>query len=93
MFADYPTMGAAEDVLALLHRHGWDVDGHFHLPDEAWWDDFYAPMQRRIEELRGFYANDGEALAALDQLAQEPEMHRSNSEFYAYEFFVVRRAG
>jgi hypothetical protein len=26
-----------------------------------------------------------------DQLAQEPEMHRRHSDYYAYEFFVARR--
>jgi hypothetical protein len=49
-------------------------------------------MQQRIEALRGIYANDAEASAVLDQLAQEPEMHRRYSEYYAYEFFIVRRA-
>jgi hypothetical protein len=28
----------------------------------------------------------------LDQLAQEPAKHRMHSDYYAYEFFVVRRA-
>ncbi len=48
-------------------------------------------MQRRIEELCGKYANDAEALDVLDQLAQELEMHHRYSDYYAYEFFVVRR--
>jgi SAM-dependent methyltransferase len=87
---DYPTMGRVADVLATLAKCGFELIGHFTLPDEAWWDDFYTPMQRRIVELRGKHAADGEALAALDQLAQEPEMHRRHSEHYAYEFFVAR---
>ncbi len=41
-------------------------------------------------ELRRKYGNDDEALAVLDQLAQEPKMHRSHSDYYAYEFFVAR---
>ncbi|NLF18165.1 MAG: class I SAM-dependent methyltransferase [Lentisphaerae bacterium] len=89
---DYPTMGWVVDVLAFIDRAGLELMGHFTLPDEAWWDDFYTPMQQRIEELRGRYATDGEALAVLDQLAREPELHRQYADFYAYEFFVVRRA-
>lgn len=46
---------------------------------------------KRIMELRRKYGNDGEALALLDQLAREPEMHRSHSGYYAYEFFVACR--
>ena len=48
-------------------------------------------MTKRIEELRDRYTADSEAFAVLDQVAQEPEMHRSYSEYYAYEFFVARR--
>jgi SAM-dependent methyltransferase len=88
---DYPTMGKVPDVLAAIAGARFSLVGHFTLPDEAWWDDFYTPMERRIEELRGKYASDAEALDVLDQLAQEPEMHRQHSAYYAYEFFVVRR--
>jgi SAM-dependent methyltransferase len=88
---DYPTMGRVPDVLAAIGRGGFSLLGHFTLPDEAWWDDFYTPMLRRIEELRGRYADDHETLAVLAELAQEPEMHQRYSHYYAYEFFVARR--
>jgi len=90
---DYPTMGRVPDVLEAIERSGFSLIGHFTLPDEAWWDDFYTPMEIRIEELRGKYGDDDEARAVLDQLAQEPEMHRKHSDYYAYEFFVARRVG
>jgi SAM-dependent methyltransferase len=90
---DYPTMGRVPDVLAAIENSGFSLIGHFTLPDEAWWDDFYTPMEIRIEELRGKYRADDEALAVLDQLAQEPEMHRRHSGYYAYEFFVARLMG
>jgi SAM-dependent methyltransferase len=90
---DYPTMGWLEDDVAAIHEHGFELVGHFTLPDEAWWDDFYTPMEARIAELRERYADDAEASAVLDRLAEEPEMHRRHSDFYAYEFFVARRPG
>lgn len=91
LFADYPTMGGVGDVVAQLENHGWEVIDWFDLPDEAWWEDFYAPMERRIESLREKYAGDAEALAALDELAREPEMHRRSGQQYGYAFFVARR--
>lgn len=87
---DYPAMGRVEDILALVAKCGFELIGHFTLPDETWRDDFYTPMQQRIAELRSQYANDTEALDILNQIAQEPEMHRRYSDYYAYEFFVVR---
>ena len=88
---DYPTMGWLKDVLSEIKDNEFDLMGHFTLPDEAWWDDFYTPMEERITELRSKYSEDREALAILDQLAEEPQMHRRYSNFYAYEFFVARR--
>ena len=90
---DYPGMGWATDVLAAIERCGLELLGHFTLPDEAWWDDFYTPMQIRLQELRDKHTADDEALAVLDQIGREPELHRMYSEYYAYEFFVARRRG
>ena len=87
---DYPTMGWTPDILAAIERYGFEALGHFTLPDEAWWVDFYTPMQRRVEQLRCTYAADREALSVLDQIEQEPELHRKHSDYYAYEFFVAR---
>lgn len=88
---DYPTMGRVPDVLAAIDRCGFSLSDHFTLPDEAWWDDFYTPMELRLAQLRGRYADNDEALAVLDQLAREPQMHREYADWYAYEFFVARR--
>ncbi|MEM8961245.1 MAG: class I SAM-dependent methyltransferase [Acidobacteriota bacterium] len=88
---EYPTMGRVEDGVAKVRAHEFELVDHFTLPDEAWWDDFYTPMVARITELRRTYADDTEALAILDQLAAEPDSHRRNAEFFAYEFFVARR--
>ncbi|MDI9371370.1 MAG: class I SAM-dependent methyltransferase [Synergistaceae bacterium] len=90
--ADYPEMGRAADLLAAIVRCGFEVLGHFTLPDEAWWDDFYTPMEEKIGEMRRKYAGDEEALSVLSDLAREPEMHRLYSSCYAYEFFVARKA-
>ncbi|MDD9942155.1 MAG: class I SAM-dependent methyltransferase, partial [Myxococcales bacterium] len=87
---DYPTMGWVADVLAIIDRCGFELIAHFTLPNEAWWDDFYTPLAARVKVLRKKYAGDEEAIGILDQLAREPELHRSNSHYYAYEFFVTR---
>lgn len=90
-FADYATMGRVEDVLPLIKKSGLSLVDHFDLPDEAWWDDFYSPMERQIEKLRAKYAGVAEALAALEEVANEPAMHRRSGHHYGYTFFVARR--
>ncbi|HNZ96525.1 MAG: class I SAM-dependent methyltransferase [Acidobacteria bacterium] len=91
--SDYPAMGRIEDLLAAIARAGFTLEGHFTLPDEAWWEEFYTPMEARLEELRAIYRTDPEALTLLTQLAREPELHRACSDCYAYEFCVARWLG
>ena len=69
---DYPTMGTATDVVTAIRLAGFEFAGRFMLPDQAWWDDFYSPMEQRITELRRKYGGDAEAIAALDALVREP---------------------
>jgi ubiquinone/menaquinone biosynthesis C-methylase UbiE len=88
---DYPSMGWAADILEIIVRCGYELRGHFTLPDEAWWDDFYTPMTIRVTQLLEKYQDDPEALEVLEQLAQEPELHRTYAGYYGYEFFVARR--
>ena len=88
---EYPTMGTVQDVLAAIKTAGFRLQGHFTLPDEAWWDDFYTPMERRIAEMRVTYAGDHEAQGILERLAEEPQMHRQYADYYAYEYFVTQR--
>ncbi|MCA9649221.1 MAG: class I SAM-dependent methyltransferase [Myxococcales bacterium] len=90
-FAEYAGMGWARDVVAKIDASPWSLVDHFTLPDSDWWDDFYTPMERRIAELRDRYEGDAEALAVLDEIAKEPEMHRQHSGYYGYELFVLRK--
>jgi SAM-dependent methyltransferase len=88
---DYPEMGTLQDDLGTIRASGFELIDHFTLPDEAWWEDFYTPMEARIHALRIQYAGDAQAITILDQLAEEPVIHREYGHYYAYEFFIVRR--
>lgn len=90
---DYPGMGRVEGLLALISRSRFELLGHFTLPDEAWWQDFYTPMENRVAALRRQYGDDADALDILATIGREPEMHRLHSDCYAYEYFVCRLGG
>jgi len=66
--------------------------GPLALPEEAWWEAFYAPMLARIEALRAREAGLPDRLAELDRIAGEPAMHRWHDATSGDEFFVARPA-
>ena len=81
---DYPTMGSVVDVVSLIQSSPFHLLNHFPLPPEAWWDNFYTPVERIIEEFRGKYVDDPEALEILEQLGLEPVAYRKNLDYCNY---------
>lgn len=90
--AGYPDIKTVDDNLQLFADCGYEVLGHFHLPDETWWDDYYTPMLKLLPGLREKYADSPDALAMLAENETEMNMHRRYSAYYGYEFFVCRRS-
>lgn len=90
--SELPGLKYFQDHVPLIKTAGYELDGHFRLPDQSWWTDLYQPLEAKLEGMREEYRGDREALEFLDSLQIEIEMHRQYSEFYGYVFYIMRRA-
>jgi SAM-dependent methyltransferase len=89
---EYPAIGEVDALVALVGACGYELAGHFPLPREAWWDNYYAPLQQRLEEFRARYpGEDSEAAGVAAAVQREIDIWRACGESYQYEFFVARR--
>ena len=83
------------DVAGNLERvraAGFEVVGHFTLPDESWWTNYYDPLALRIPGALEKYAGDEAALATIRQNTDEMAIRRAYPDAYGYEFIVARLA-
>ncbi len=87
---NYPGIRTLEQVLNLIPGCGYDLVGHFTLPEQAWWN-YYLPLAARINRLCALYGNDSEALTILENEQREIEMYREYHDCYGYEFFVLQK--
>jgi ubiquinone/menaquinone biosynthesis C-methylase UbiE len=87
---NYPRIQPMEENLALLQKAGYRAVGHFVLPDSAWWQDYYTPLEKRIALLTEQYCDNDEALAFLDNSQREIDLYRCYSEWYGYVFYVMQ---
>lgn len=90
--SEYPAMTHVEANLTTIRACGYDSEGHFTLPDAAWWEHYYTPLKAKLPSLRERYAGDSEALSIIDMTEREIEMRRRFPDWYGYEFFVGRKA-
>jgi ubiquinone/menaquinone biosynthesis C-methylase UbiE len=87
----YPGITTVAENLDLVSRCGYDLVGHFALPEDAWWTEYYGPLEDRIRELRMKYVDDARALAVLHEEQQEVEMYRKYHRWYGSAFFVMQK--
>ncbi len=87
---NYPAMNTLEENLAALANAGYREIGHFVLPDSCWWDDYYHPLEKRIEMLSKKYADNAEALDMLNEERREIELFSKYSDQYGYVFYVMQ---
>lgn len=90
--SEYPQMTDVQTNLASIRVAGYDVVDHFVLPDAAWWDDYYGPLEAKLPALRHQYENDATALAIVGASALEIQMRRDHADAYGYVFYIARNA-
>jgi SAM-dependent methyltransferase len=87
-WAEYEAMGTPDMVRAKALAHGYRVKGDFVLSPEAWWANYYAPMEARVAELTGT-ATDAATRIVLSEAREEIECHRHHADSYGYLFVVL----
>lgn len=88
----YPAMATVAQNLARLAAAGYRSLGHFTLPENDWWQNYYHPMAARIQSLREDYPDNPEAQRVLDLEQAEIELYRKYSAWYGYEFYLMQAA-
>ncbi|GAG54547.1 unnamed protein product, partial [marine sediment metagenome] len=81
-FQVYPAMKNVEENINVITSHGLSLISHFKLPESSWWNNYYIPLEKRINKLRNKYQNEEEKLNMLDEFYLEIEMFRKYSEYY-----------
>ncbi|WP_119166211.1 class I SAM-dependent methyltransferase [Algihabitans albus] len=90
---EYPAMTTLEANMASLKACGYDLLGTFTLPEAAWWDDYYTPLEARLPRLKACYADDPAARSVVATTEREIDVRRRFGDAYGYVFFVAQKAG
>lgn len=87
---EYPAIRDVPTRLATIAECGYETVGHFTLPPSSWWEDYYRPLQENVTRFREQHRDETDAQELADQVQREIDVWRAYSEFYSYEFFVMR---
>ena len=87
--SEYTGMTDINSTRSIIDRAGFELLDYFALPDSAWLDNYYGPLEARLGPLRAKYAEDEGWLEIIDWTQEEIELYRKYSEYYGYGFFVA----
>ena len=89
----YPAMTDVDGNLRILASAGYSLISHFILPEHAWWDQYYEPLEKRIRKMKTEYKDRGEAIELLDDEQKAIDLYRRFSASFGYVFYIARRLG
>jgi SAM-dependent methyltransferase len=88
--SNYPDMASIAERRALVKECGYRLLGDFVLPESAWWEPYYTPMETRLDRLKVKYADDPSAQAVLTDCQVEIDYYRRYPNCYGYLFLVMQ---
>ena len=88
--AVYPDMKPVAERIDQVKKAGFEPLGSFTIPESASWDNYYRPLEDRMEGMRLKYPGN----ARVDELCldteREIDMYRRYADWYGNCFFVMR---
>jgi SAM-dependent methyltransferase len=87
----YPAISTIQNNLRIIEKCGYRLLGYFPLPDDAWWEFYYNPLERRLKMLREKFKDNPKALEMISEEQKEIEMYRKYGSWYGSVFFVMQR--
>lgn len=84
-------VGNIAEKLEQISSCGYDLLGYFVLGEETWWNEYYAPLEKRIHKIRMKHADNPKTIAVLDAEQREIEMVKQNPGRYCSVYFVMKK--
>ena len=70
---------------------GYKLIEHFSLPEEAWWEEYYSPLEIRVKELYKKYSNDPAALEVLNIHQTEIDIVKASPKSFQSVFCIIQK--
>lgn len=81
----------AEDSISRIPQFGYSLADTVLLPADAWWTDFYKPLEEKMGTLHRKYENNLDALKSLEQFQSEIDMVKENPRNFSSAFYIMKK--
>ena len=86
-----PDIKTIDENLRIIKKCGYKTLGYFPLPEDAWWDFYYNPLQSRIKDLKVKFKDNPKALEMIAEEELEIKLFKKYNAWYGSVFFVMQK--
>jgi SAM-dependent methyltransferase len=83
--------GNIREKLEQIADCGYQLLGYFTLSKETWWTEYFAPLEKLVNETRTRYPYDQSVLEEIQQAQAELDMYRKHPERNSSVYFIMKR--
>ncbi len=83
-------MVASDTNVETIKQCGYELLGRFSLPDSAWMEGYYLPLEARLKSMRVKYDAEPEKLGIIRVNQAEVDMYRQYGRYYGYDFYLMQ---
>ena len=87
----YPGIPTIDKNIKIIKKSGDKLLGYFPLPEDAWWDFYYNPLQNRLKKLKIKYKDNPKALELIAEEQLEIDLFKKYSQYYGSVFYVMQK--
>jgi len=87
----YPQISTIDNNLKIIRKCGYKIIGYFPLPEDAWWELYYNPLEKRLKMLEKKYKDNPEALEMIRGEYEEIDLFRKYNKWYGSVFYVIQK--
>jgi serine/threonine-protein kinase HipA len=88
----YPAMSSVADNINAAVAEGYEVFDWFTLSCSDWWENYYAPLSDRIDQLQDLAQQSSAFRQVLDEHQREIQIWQSYQDYYNYVFYLMRKS-
>jgi serine/threonine-protein kinase HipA len=89
--SQYPDMESVSGNTERAARSGYRVLDHFRLDDLAWWTEYLAPLEKRMESFERMPEQDPDLENIIKEQREENRIVRRRQDDFGYIFYIMQK--
>lgn len=86
----YPGMIHIDSNISQIEKQGFEIIDHFELPNYAWWDEYYTPLEQRLKIFKERYSDKKPEMDTINYIQTEIDMYKKYGDYYGYVFYIIQ---